>query len=217
MEISHLTKSYGKLEVLSDINMDCKPGHIYGIMGENGAGKSTLFRCIMGLESFKGEVRKEEVSQIGYLPDIPYYYPLVTAGEFIEFCLRARRMAIDKDEIEKLNQSFRLPLGKYPSQYSLGMKKRLMLLVLMLQHNDVYVMDEPFNGLDLAGGIILKRWMMKMKGEGKLLIVSSHIIASLADICDKIFYIYQGKLADIFVGCSVSEIEDAISKKYLHL
>jgi ABC-2 type transport system ATP-binding protein len=92
-----------------------------------------------------------------------------------------------------------------------------MLLVLMLQYNDVYVMDEPFNGLDLAGGIILKRWMMKMKGEGKLLIVSSHIIASLADICDKIFYIYQGKLADIFVGCSVSEIEDAISKKYLHL
>ncbi|HAT62186.1 MAG TPA: ABC transporter ATP-binding protein, partial [Prevotella sp.] len=70
MEISHLTKSYGKLEVLSDINMDCKPGHIYGIMGENGAGKSTLFRCIMGLESFKGEVRKEDVSQIGYLPDI---------------------------------------------------------------------------------------------------------------------------------------------------
>ena len=102
-------------------------------MGENGAGKSTLFRCIAGIELYDGTVIVSEDKQIGYMGDTPFYYSYVTGMEHIEFCLRAKGKDVGRDEIERLNDKFALPLGRYASRYSMGMKKRLMLLTIMLQ------------------------------------------------------------------------------------
>jgi ABC-2 type transport system ATP-binding protein len=216
MEIRSLTKQYGKQVVLSDINIRMDRGHVYGIMGENGAGKTTLLKCIVGLEKYSGTITIDCPS-LGYLPDQPYYYSLTTGMEMIEFCLKAKGLHINHQEINRLNDVFQLPLRNYPSQYSLGMQKRLMILILMLENNDLYVLDEPFNGLDLEGGIILKQWLKKQKELGKLIIVTSHIIPSLADTCDKIFYLHKGRLAETFQNMSTDEIENVLTEKYLNL
>ena len=155
IEIRNLTKKYRELTVIDNFCHSFDGGKVYGIMGENGAGKSTLFRCIAGIESYDGSVVVNENKQIGYMNDTPFYYSYVTGMEHIEFCLRAKGKTISRDEIEQLNEKFALPLQRYASRYSLGMKKRLMLLTLMLQDNDIVIMDEPFNGIDLAGTIIL--------------------------------------------------------------
>ena len=110
MQISNLTKRYGSRIVLSDISLHLAKGRIYGIMGENGAGKSTLFRCVSGLEKHEGTVSLDDGTRVGYLNDTPYFYPLVTAKEFVEFSLTARNEAINEAEINGLNRKFRLPL-----------------------------------------------------------------------------------------------------------
>src|SRR3712207_381069 len=210
MKVTHITKRYGKQTVLDDVNIGFEHGRIYGIMGENGAGKSTLFRCMTGLEQFDGTVSMDSHATIGYLNDSPYFYPLVTAREFIDFSLRARGLEIDESEIEALNEQFRLPLRQYPSSYSMGMKKRLMLLILMLQHSDIYILDEPFNGLDLSGSLLLKKWILEMRQQGRLIILSSHIISSLTDICNEILYIHHGKIVKRFKDKNTAEIESEI-------
>ena len=135
--------------------------------------------------------------------------------EHIEFCLRAKGKHVDRDEIEKLNNKFALPLNRYASRYSLGMKKRLMLLVLMLQDNDIVIMDDPFNGIDLAETIVLRQWLKDMKAQGKCVILSSHIISAISDICDEITYIHKGKVVADFSGMSAESIEHSILEEYL--
>lgn len=217
LEINNLSKKYSGKTVLDNICYTFENGKIYGIMGENGAGKSTLFRCIMHLEKFDGDISVSHPHKIGYLSDTPFFYSFVTGMEYIEFCLKASNISIDKQKITALNKKFALPLERYATNYSMGMKKRLMIMTLMLQNYDLVVLDEPFNGLDLAGVILLKQWIKQMKEEGKCIILSSHIISSLTDICDDISYIHNGKTVANFTGKSANEIEMEISKFYLDL
>ena len=135
--------------------------------------------------------------------------------EYIEFCLRAKGKNVDRDAITELNEKFALPLNRYASRYSLGMKKRLMLLTLMLQDNDVVIMDEPFNGIDLAGTIVLRHWLKEMKAAGKCVILSSHIVSAISDICDEITYIHKGKVVADLSGMSAESIEHYILDKFL--
>ena len=120
--------------------------------------------------------------------------------EYIEFSLRAKGKNVSREVIEKLNEKFALPLNRYASRYSLGMKKRLMLLTLMLQDNDIVIMDEPFNGIDLAGTIVLRHWLKKMKTKRK---------------CVEITYIHKGKVVADFSGMSAESIEHYILEEFL--
>lgn len=210
IEITNLTKNYRELKVIDNFSHTFDGGKVYGIMGENGAGKSTLFRCIAGIEPCEGQVVVSENRQIGYMGDTPFFYTYVTGMEHIEFCLRAKGITVGREVIEELNNKFSLPLNRYASRYSLGMKKRLMLLTLMLQDNDIVIMDEPFNGIDLAGSIVLRQWLKQMKNEGKCVILSSHIISAISDICDEITYIHKGKVVADFSGMTAEAIEQQI-------
>lgn len=217
IKINHLSKKFSGKYVLEDINYTFNIGKVYGIMGENGAGKSTLFKCIMGLESYSGDVITLNPLTVGYLNDTPFFYSFVTGMEYIEFCLKARKLPVNRQTISELNKKFALPLERYASNYSLGMKKRLMIMTLMLQNNDFVIMDEPFNGLDLAGTILLKQWISKMRENGNCIVLSSHIISVLTDICDDISYIHNGKIVANYSGKSSEEIEQDISKLYLNI
>ena len=186
------------------------------MVGENGAGKSTLFRCLTNFENYDGEVEIPNGLTVGYLSDTPFYYTYVTGREYIEFCMKASGKVLDKTALEEINSHFRLPLDKYATRYSLGMKKRLAIMALMLQEPDIVILDEPFNGLDIVGTIILKKWFKDLKDKHKTVIFSSHIISSLTDISDEIFYIHAGKLVNSFQGdVSAEEIEALIAEKVL--
>ena len=212
IEVKNLTKKYGSQVCLDNVCLSLEEGCIYGMVGENGAGKSTLFRCLTNLEDYDGEVEIPNGLTIGYLSDTPFYYTYVTGREYIEFCIKASGKVLDKSALEEINSHFRLPLDKYATRYSLGMKKRLAIMALMLQEPDIVILDEPFNGLDIVGTIILKKWFEELKDKHKTVIFSSHIISSLTDISDEIFYIHAGKLMNSFNGdVSAEEIEKIIA------
>ena len=149
IKIEKLSKYFGKKQVLNNIDLEFNKGKVYGIVGENGAGKTTLFRCISGLESYKGNVKsdfKKLKDHLGLLLTEPFFFSKITGKEYIQLLTNAR-------QIKQLNMKdkniFDLPLNQYASTYSTGMKKKLALTAILLQENDVFILDEPFNGVDI--------------------------------------------------------------------
>lgn len=210
INIHHLSKSYNNTKVLDTLSVTYKPEMIYGLVGENGAGKTTLFNCIMGIISYEGNIQKTSGISIGYLPAENHFYSLITGWEYLEFCIKAKEKAFEKTKIEKANEIFQLPLQRYASEYSTGMKKKLALLALLLQDNDLYILDEPFNGVDLHGCIQLKKLIRSLKSEGKTVVLSSHQITILHELCDCIDYLNHHTIVKRYVEESVEEIENSI-------
>ena len=194
IRIKNLSKQFGKKVVLNNLSIEFERGKIYGIIGENGAGKTTLFRCIAGLESFDGEIVSEInplKDHLGYLTAEPFFFPMITGEEYIRLLCNAR----DKKLTEiGSNNIFDLPLNQYVTTYSTGMRKKLALLAVLLQGNDIFILDEPFNGIDLNGSIILTEIIHRLKELGKTVIISSHIFSTLSDTCDEIHVLRHGTI-----------------------
>ena len=194
IKITNLSKSFGKKSVLNNLSIEFQRGKICGIIGENGAGKTTLFRCIAGLESFDGAI----VSQLsplkdhlGYLTAEPFFFSMITGKEYIRLLCNARNKKLP--ELDK-NNIPDLPLNQYLTTYSTGMRKKLALLAVLLQGNDILILDEPFNGIDLNGSIILSEILHRLKELGKTVIISSHIFSTLSDTCDEIHVLRHGTI-----------------------
>lgn len=192
--IEKLSKHYGKTKVLSTIDLEFKKGKVYGIVGENGAGKTTLFRCISGLETYKGKITsdfKKLKEHLGLLLTEPFFFSKITGKEYIQLLANARQVKLSNIEDKNI---FDLPLNQYASTYSTGMKKKLALTAILLQENDVFILDEPFNGVDIQSNLIITEIINKLKYLGKTVIISSHIFSTLADTCDEIFLMKNGEI-----------------------
>ena len=163
IKIKGLSKSYDNNEVLKEINMEFSRGKVYGIVGENGAGKTTLFKCIAGLESYIGEVLSDVQplkNYLGLLLTDPFFFSKITGKEYIRLLCNARgkrNINIDQKNI------FDLPLNQYASTYSTGMKKKLAIIAILLQENEYFILDEPFNGVDIQSNIVLTEIILKLK------------------------------------------------------
>ncbi len=194
IKIEKLSKSYGKKQVLKTIDLEFKKGKVYGVVGENGAGKTTLFRCISGLETYSGNVSsgfKKLKNHLGLLLAEPFFFSKITGKEYIQLLANTREIKLSK--IEKKN-IFDLPLNQYASTYSTGMKKKLALTAILLQENDVFILDEPFNGVDIQSNLIITEIIKRFKELEKTVIISSHIFSTLADTCDEIYLIKNGAI-----------------------
>ncbi len=193
IKINALCKNYGNNEVLKNISMEFSKGNVYGIVGENGAGKTTLFRCIAGLESYTGEIISDITplkNQLGLLLTDPFFFSKMTGTEYIRLLCNARgktNVEIDKKNI------FDLPLNKYASTYSTGMKKKLAITAILLQENEYFILDEPFNGVDIQSNIILTEIILKLKELSKTVLISSHIFSTLSNTCDEIHLLRKGE------------------------
>jgi len=193
IHIKDLSKSFGNKHALSKINLSFEKGKVYGIVGENGAGKTTFFRCLAGLEKYDGEIStslKSLKDQLGYLTTEPFFFDRLTGKEHIQLLLNARDININ--DIEQRN-IFDLPLNEYASNYSTGMKKKLALTAILLQQNDFFIFDEPFNGVDIQSNIIITEIIHRLKELGKTIVISSHIFSTLADTCDEIYLLKNGE------------------------
>jgi ABC-2 type transport system ATP-binding protein len=194
IEIKGLTKKYGDKIVLNNINLQFNKGKVYGIVGENGAGKTTLFRCISGLEKYDGEIKSELnplKNYIGLLLTNPYFFTRITGREYLQLLCNARKVEIE--DFEKQN-IFNLPLNQYASTYSTGMKKKLAITAILLQKNEVFILDEPYNGVDIQSNLIITELILELKKLNKTLIISSHIFSTLNDTCDEIHLLEKGEL-----------------------
>lgn len=198
IHIQQLEKSYGRLQVLRDINISLAAGHIYGLVGKNGAGKTTLFQCLAQAESYGGTIKSpwpKLRQHVCYLPTEPYFMSMMTGEEYLRLVCHAQ--GVSAQSIADSN-IFSLPLKAYASSYSSGMKKQLAITGLILQDREVWLLDEPFNGLDLQSNMWLTQLITQLKKAGKTLLISSHIIDSLSKISDSIFMLDDGRVAQHF-------------------
>lgn len=193
IKINRLSKSYGNNEVLKNISMKFSKGKAYGIVGENGAGKTTLFRCIAGLESYNGEIISDIIplkNHLGLLLTDPFFFSKITGKEYIRLLCNARgKTSLEFDS----KNIFDLPLNQYASTYSTGMKKKLAITAILLQENEYFILDEPFNGVDIQSNILLTEIILKLKELNKIVLISSHIFSTLSDTCDEIHLLRKGE------------------------
>lgn len=208
VEVSHLTKKYGKHTALEDISFCVEEGQIYGFLGPNGAGKSTTMNIMTGyLAATDGEVLisghdimrepEEAKRHIGYLPEVPPVYPDMTVSEYLRFAaeLKGIPKADRKQKIAEVMELTRVSevSGRLIKNLSKGYRQRVGLAQAVLGEPDVIILDEPMNGLD-PRQIIEMRDLIKDLGRRHTVILSSHILSEISAVCDHIMIISGGKL-----------------------
>lgn len=193
LSIQDLTVAYDR-NVLEGLNLEVESNSIHGLLGKNGAGKTTLFRTLIGLMKARSgsiSLNSEDLfsSQIGLLESEPYFYPFMKGKEYLKL-LQAR----DQD-IEFWNELFKLPLERFAQNYSTGMKKKLAFMALLIQDRPIWLLDEPFNGIDFETNEKMSHIITQF-GKNKTILIASHIIAKLTQICDRISFLDHGRISD---------------------
>ena len=210
IKVSNLTKSYGAHKVLKDINISFDPGQVYGIAGENGAGKTTFFNCLAGLESYSGNIYSNLTplkNHLGLLPTNPFFFPKLTGAEYLTLMALAR----NKSNIDlKAKNIFSLPLHQYADTYSTGMQKKLALTGILIQENDIYILDEPFNGVDIRSNMIISAIIDQLRTIGKTVIIASHIFSTLSDSCNEIHLLKEGVFIQKALKEEFKSLDDAM-------
>lgn len=192
IQIAALNKSFGAHKILKCVSLELKQGKVYGIVGENGAGKTTLFNCIAGIETYDGTITANKSplkNHLGYLQTEPYFFSKITGREYLQLLCNARNKKLI--DVEQRN-IFELPLDQYASTYSTGMKKKLALMAVLLQENDYFILDEPFNGVDISSNLMITEIIHQLKQLGKTVLISSHIFSTLHETCDEIHLLQDG-------------------------
>lgn len=223
---SNITKEYRKHKVLDDVSINIKKGDIYGFVGRNGAGKTTMFRVLTGLvipsggqvelfgHSEENEIIKER-SRIGDLIDSPVIYLNMTARENLELIKIQRGIPGTKCIDDVLNSVCLKDIEKKKTKnFSLGMKQRLGIAMALLNDPEFLILDEPINGLDPIGIKEIRGLLLKLNKErGTTVLLSSHILSELTQICNRYGFINDGKLIE---EITASEFSDKC-RRYLHL
>lgn len=207
LSLIHLSKSYGKTQVLHDVSFELLSGEILGFIGPNGAGKSTVMKCIAGLEYYQsGSIhimgynlakrRNEALSHIGLSIESPGLYPQLTGLEHLKYFAQLRKLPTNRvDEMVEFSKLGK-EIHKATATYSMGMKQRLALSLALLTKPDLLLLDEPTNGLDPSAVLALRKELKELRKQGVAILYSSHQLDELERICDRTIFIRDGRLID---------------------
>lgn len=214
IQIRNLSKVYRdfwgrpKVKALNALTLDVRPGEVFGLLGPNGSGKTTTLKLLLGLLfPTEGEIKilgksaadvgKNE--RIGYLPEESYLYRFLNAYETLDFYGRLFDMpaALRKERSEKLLDLVKLaPQARHRQlkEYSKGMTRRIGVAQALINDPDLVMLDEPTSGLDPLGNRDMKDLILDLKKQGKTVLMCSHLLADVQDVCDRIAILYGGEL-----------------------
>ncbi len=209
LQINHLYKSYGKFQAVSDLSLHIPKGDLFGFVGPNGAGKTTTIRMVCGLMlPNAGTIKingvdalanqKEIKKQIGYVPDFFGVYDNLKVREYMDFYgsmyrMHSREIAqIAGDLLELVNLSDKTEV--YVDTLSRGMKQRLCVARALIHNPALLVLDEPNSGLDPRARVEMKELLLNLKSMGKTIVISSHILSELSEMCNSIGIMDHGHL-----------------------
>ncbi|WP_214847455.1 ABC transporter ATP-binding protein [Exiguobacterium sp. s193] len=210
LEIKDLSGGYGSKTVLHHIDIAVEQGELVGLIGLNGAGKSTTIKHILGLLPIKsGEILINDVSlaadeqtyrkQVAYIPEQPMLYEQLTLREHLR--LMAQGYDVDRETAEERMRHYaeRLRMTKqlewFPSVFSKGMKQKAMILCALITGSELLIVDEPFVGLDPLAIRELLNIFSELKGEGKGILMSTHILETAERHCDRFILLHDGRIA----------------------
>ena len=216
IETRNLSKVYRdfwgrqKVRALKALDLEVRRGEIFGLLGPNGSGKTTTIKLLLGLlfpttgqalvfGKDATEVTKNE--RIGYLPEESYLYRFLNAEETLDFygrlfdIPRAKRRQRVADLIEMVGLEW--ARKRQLKEYSKGMVRRIGLAQALINDPELIVLDEPPTGLDPIGVRDMKDWILKLRDQGKTVLMCSHLLADVQDVCDRIAILYQGELKEL--------------------
>lgn len=208
--IKDIVKRYGEFEAVRGITLEIPAGGIFALLGPNGAGKTTLIKMLMGmLRATSGELTVDGLcafrdgvavkSIVGYLPDEPVFYDYLRGREILRFV--GELHGLDRAVIEARSTAMaeRLSLAdameEFAENYSRGMKKKLGLMCALLHEPKLVVLDEPTNGLDPHGTMVLHEMMREIAAAGRTVLFSTHLLDQAERLCDRVAVVNQGQLA----------------------
>ncbi|MBK5255083.1 MAG: ABC transporter ATP-binding protein [Vicinamibacteria bacterium] len=230
IEVDSLVKCYRGLTAVDSLSFQVNPGDVLGLVGPNGAGKTTTLRCLGGiLPPNSGSIRlagfdllRESVQakqNLAFMPDEPRLFEYLTVADHL--ALSARLYQVEDADMKARGLLDELELaGKersFPSELSRGMKQKLVIACGLLHHPKVLIFDEPLTGIDPGGIRRMKQTIVRRAGEGASVILSSHLLHLVEEICDRVLILSQGRMVMIgtleevrvrFGGSDVS-LEDA--------
>ncbi len=207
IKLINLTKNYGKLTAVNDINLDVAQGEIFGFLGPNGAGKTTTIKMMAGLLQPTGgkiliggfDVQQEPLKAkfiTGFIPDRPFLYEKLTATEFMRFVANLYEMKDPKKRISELLDLFGLQDWKdeLVENFSHGMKQRLVMASALLHEPKVLVVDEPMVGLDPRGARLVKDIFKDLASKGVCVFMSTHTLEIVEQMCTRVAIINKGEI-----------------------
>ncbi|MDF9866631.1 ABC-2 type transport system ATP-binding protein [Bacilli bacterium PM5-3] len=206
VNIKNLKKNFGKVEALKDVSFEIKSGEVFGFIGPNGAGKSTTIRILLGLlkadagqaEIFGLDTWKDSVeihNKISYVPGDVNLWPNLTGGEIIDVFLSLKNQKHNA-KTDQLIEEFALDTSKKARSYSKGNRQKVALIAALSSDSDLYIFDEPTSGLDPLMEQVFQKHILKLKAEGKAILLSSHILSEVEKLCDKIAIIKNGTIIE---------------------
>lgn len=223
LKIHDLYKNYGKFTALDGLNLEISKGELFGFVGPNGAGKTTTMRIISGLlEADSGQIFVDDIDaigdyqalkkKIGYMPDFFGVYDNLKTMEYMEFYasvygiegMEAKKLCYDLLELVNLDDK----CENYVDGLSRGMKQRLCLARSLVHNPELLILDEPASGLDPRARVEMKEILKNLSSMGKTILISSHILPELAEMCTSIGIIEHGKMV---VKGTVDEIMNTMS------
>ena len=227
IETRNLSKVYRdfwgrqKVRALKALDLEVRRGEIFGLLGPNGSGKSTTIKLLLGLLFPTGgqalvfgrdasDVGKNE--RIGYLPEESYLYKFLNADETLDFYGRLFDMPADvrRQRVNELIEMVGLQVARRRQlkEYSKGMTRRIGLAQSLINDPDLILLDEPTTGLDPIGTREMKDLILKLRDEGKTVLMCSHLLADVQDVCDRIAILHQGELKELGRVDSLLTVQD---------
>ena len=232
LEIKNISKTYKKSnkKAIDDISLTIEDGDIYGFIGPNGAGKSTTIKCVVGIHKadsgtiiFNGKTIDENPisykKDIAYLPDNPELYEHLTGIQYIDFVCNIYGVKEEKNElIHKYATLFGIEdkLSDYISTYSHGMKQKVALISALCHKPKLFILDEPFVGLDPKASHDLKECINELVKNGSMVFFSSHVLEVVEKFCNKVAIIKDGRIVESGTIESIKG-DSSLEDKFLEL
>lgn len=228
LEVKNLTKKFGKRVILDQVSVTLEEGEVVGLVGPNGAGKSTFIKSILGLYNIdEGDVKicgfdvykqhRDALSKVGCIVENPDMYQNVSGRKNLKICALMNDLPKNTD-IDSVVHLVRMEsrIDDKVKTYSLGMKQRLGLASALLNHPKLLILDEPINGLDPQGIMELRQIVRDLSKKDKMtVLISSHILAEIEQMCDRIIMIDQGKIVDSFTMDEIRAKNISLEEEYL--